>query len=121
MDDFGQRVWILGMSLQGSKSEGEWRTFLFEATRFLGMDPAGLPGIWRYPFKGKGGNGMTMMQPITESFLALDTWPDHNGVYLLINSCKKFDERQVLHWLEVDQGLVVLDSLSGSLGLVGAI
>ena len=34
---------------------------------------------------------MTAVQPITESFIALDTWPDHDGAYLFVCSCRKFD------------------------------
>ena len=30
------------------------------------------------------------MLPITESFLALDTWADHKGAYLFVCSCRSF-------------------------------
>ena len=121
MDDLGQRIWLLALSLQGSKSEEEWGTLVWDAVKLLEMDPVGQPEFRHYPIGGKGGTGMTIFQPITESFLALDTWPDFDGAYLLVNSCKKFDDRQLVHWLEVDQGLVVIDTMSGSLGLACAV
>jgi S-adenosylmethionine/arginine decarboxylase-like enzyme len=118
-EEFGRRIWVLSLSLRGTKTEPQWRTFLWDAAKLMNMNATGLPQTWRYPVNDKGGNGLTMVQPITESFLTIDTWPDHDGVYFAINSCKKFDERQVVHWLEVDQELVVIDSMSGSLSLPG--
>jgi hypothetical protein len=34
---------------------------------------------------------MTACQPLTESFIVLDTWDQHDGAYLHISSCQKFD------------------------------
>lgn len=41
-----------------------------------------------YPIDGRGGVGFTIFQPITESFIVIDAWPDLGGGYLMICSCK---------------------------------
>lgn len=56
----------------------------------MGMSPVADPAIWHYPIHGAGGNGFTIIQPITDSFLALDVWPHHDGAYLFICSCVPF-------------------------------
>jgi S-adenosylmethionine/arginine decarboxylase-like enzyme len=87
----GRRMHTQGVVLRGQKTEDEWRFFLRQCAIGMKMEPAGKAAVWHYPVDGKGGSGMTMLQPITESFLALDTWPDHTGAYLFIASCRKFD------------------------------
>ena len=86
----GRRMFFRGVVLHGVMDEREWRKFLIEAAEAMGMSPAGKAASWEYPLHGKGGTGHTICQPLTDSFLALDTWPDHGGVYLLIASCKPF-------------------------------
>jgi S-adenosylmethionine/arginine decarboxylase-like enzyme len=90
--EFGKTLSQRGVALRVSTAvdEADWRVFLCECAAALGMSPCGDPGVWRYPVDGKGGLGMTIMQPITESFLAIDTWPDHDGAYLIIASCRRF-------------------------------
>jgi hypothetical protein len=92
MTEFGRRIYTQNVVLRGSLSEVQWRYFLVRAVQALGMTPAGAPAVWRYPTEdGKGGNGMTACQPLTESFIVLDTWDQHDGAYLHISSCQKFD------------------------------
>lgn len=88
--DLGRRMHARGWVLRGRLSLPRWRGFLIECAAALGMEPAGEAATWKYPFKGKGGSGHTVVQPITESFLALDTWPDHDGAYLFVCSCRDF-------------------------------
>lgn len=105
-DDLGKRLFTTGLTLRGRLTVSAWRVFLDELTRAMGMAVAGDPATWYYPLEdGKGGTGMTMIQPITESFLALDTWPDHGGAYLMICSCKSFN-------------LADVDRVCGSHGLI---
>ncbi|MGD0420562.1 MAG: S-adenosylmethionine decarboxylase [Xanthobacteraceae bacterium] len=90
-DELGRRMFMRGIALHGALDELEWRRLLLHAATALGMSPVGVAAAWRYPLKdGSGGNGTTMVQPITESFLALDTWPDLGGAYLFVCSCKPF-------------------------------
>ena len=94
--EFGRRMHTQGIVLRGRLSEDRWLEFLAACTAALGMSPTGAPALWRYPTEdGKGGEGMTICQPITESFLALDTWGAHDGAYLFVCSCKKFSLTQI--------------------------
>ena len=80
-----------GMVLRGRMTIPRWKNFLVETAEAMGMSPVGQPAVWQYPTPGgAGGNGFTIVQPITESFLALDAWPDHDGAYLFIASCREF-------------------------------
>lgn len=88
----GEHMHSFGVVLRGELSESKWLCFLHTLTEAIGMTAAGAPAVWHYPMHGKGGNGTTIVLPITESFLALDTWPDHRGAYLFICSCKPFDQ-----------------------------
>jgi hypothetical protein len=90
-DLVGARLFLHGIVLQGHRSLREWQKFLRLCSRELGMKTAGKASIWRYPTAaGAGGIGMTIVQPITESFLLLDTWPDLGGAYLVVASCRPF-------------------------------
>lgn len=94
--------------LKGTLAPHEWRHFLKKCTKAMGMAPAGKAATWKYPTAdGKGGVGFTIVQPITESFLALDAWPDFDGAYLMVASCRKFaiskiTETALLFGLDVD-------------------
>ncbi len=100
MPDFGRHMHTQGAVLKGVLSETHWRAFLMRCALDMGMTSAGEPATYRYPMDGKGGNGLTIMQPITESFLVIDTWPDHDGAYLHISSCKPFALRQIMGALD---------------------
>lgn len=81
---------VCGVTLTGKLNIFQWKALLNELTRAMNMTPVHRPAVWNYPVAGAGGNGMTMVQPITESFLALDTWEDFGGAYLFICSCRDF-------------------------------
>src|SRR5437764_6952631 len=96
----GRSMHFHGFSLAGMLSLERWESLLNDVTNALEMKPAGIPAVWNYPMTcGAGGNGSTMIQPITESFVALDTWPDHNGAYLLVCSCRNFRADAVMRVL----------------------
>lgn len=86
----GRRMYARGIVLRGRLKLPEWKRFLVECAEALQMSPVGDAAVWKYPIGGAGGNGYTVVQPITESFLALDTWPDHDGAYLFVCSCKEW-------------------------------
>ena len=90
MPELGRRMYAQNIVLRGCLDESEWLSFLSACAEAMNMSAAGIPGVWRYPVDGKGGTGVTIVQPITESFLVVDTWPDHDGAYMHVASCKRF-------------------------------
>ena len=98
----GERMHAYGAVLQGfpnlglgHKQEHRWLSFLHHVAKAIGMTAIDEPAVWTYPLQGKGGSGQTIMLPITESFLALDTWSDHRGAYLFVCSCRPFDHATI--------------------------
>jgi S-adenosylmethionine/arginine decarboxylase-like enzyme len=102
-DQFSMNVEVLGrcmyqhsFTLSGVLSKVQWLLFMRGLTRVMGMKAVGKASIWDYPAGGMGGTGQTIVQPITDSFLAVDTWPDHKGAYLVICSCRPFNPHKVI-------------------------
>ncbi len=93
--ELGRQMYSGALVLRGKMEVKRWRRFLNKAAGALGMSPAGKDAIWHYPVSGKGGNGDTICQPITESFLVLDTWPDFRGAYLFVCSCRPFEPEKL--------------------------
>ena len=86
----GARMHSAGIVLKGALTELRWMELLHAIANAIGMEAVGQPKVWTYPFEGKGGCGQTFLLPITESFLALDTWSDHDGAYLFVCSCRGY-------------------------------
>lgn len=106
----GAEMHVAAFSVVGVMAENQWREFLATLAGALGMTVCAAPAQWAYPMDGRGGNGLTIVQPITESFIAVETWPDHAGAYLFVVSCKPISHKSVFHVvsefeLEVRQGL----------------
>jgi S-adenosylmethionine/arginine decarboxylase-like enzyme len=95
MDALGSRMHSFGVVLKGSLPTAGWVNFLHAVAKAIHMSAVADPKVWSYPVNGKGGVGQTIVMPITESFLALDTWPDHRGSYLFVCSCRNFDEDEI--------------------------
>jgi hypothetical protein len=91
----GRRMHTAGVVLHGSLPGERWMLLLQTIAKAIGMSPVGQPAVWTYPVDGKGGQGSTIVLPITESFLALDTWPDFEGAYLLLCSCRPYHTADV--------------------------
>ena len=105
----GTRMFSRGIVLKGKMATTRWQHFLRATAEALGMSPVDDPAMWKFPIAdGKGGHGFTICQPITESFLILDVWTEHDGAYLFVCSCKTFavqNIRDVAHHF----GLVTRD------------
>jgi hypothetical protein len=86
----GARMHSLGMVVRGTLSRERWIEMLHAVARAVGMTPVGKETVCYYPVDGKGGTGQTIFLPITESFLILDTWSDHDGAYLFVCSCRPY-------------------------------
>ena len=94
-ETLGRVMYSRGIVLRGKMTALRWQRFLVEAAEAMGMAPVAEAAVWRYPIAGAGGNGATIIQPITESFLAVDIWPDHDGAYLFVCSCRPFSPSQL--------------------------
>lgn len=86
----GKRMHSCGIVLRGALHDLTWLELLHALAAAIGMTAVGQPKVWTYPLEGKGGTGQTILLPITESFLALDTWSDHDGAYLFVCSCRPY-------------------------------
>lgn len=91
----GAEICHQGIALSGDVTSEEWIKFLSACIPALGMTSAGDHKVWNYPVGGKGGQGMTVVMPLTESFLALDTYDNHCGAYLFVASCRPFSRSQI--------------------------
>jgi hypothetical protein len=92
----GRVMYARSVVLVGALTSENWKGLLTTVIGAMKMTKVtDEPVVFDYPVDGKGGTGQTMMQPITESFVVLDTWPDHDGAYLFIASCREYDRREL--------------------------
>ncbi|MDD3580800.1 MAG: hypothetical protein PHW74_07255 [Desulfobacca sp.] len=49
---------------------------------------------------GSGGNGVTVVQFLVESFAVIDAWDDLDHFFVIINSCRPFDCRVAGDYLQ---------------------
>ena len=94
---FGTKMRVVVLAVKGKVSESVGADMVEELVSVLGMSKAPGSSLCKYPVDGKGGSGYTMFQPITESFIAFDSWPDLSGGYLVICSCGSLDITSVLN------------------------
>ncbi len=112
----GMRIHTTGIALIGKMSIQRWKELLAAITDAIGMTKVYDPACWTYPVAGKGGVGNTICAPMTESFIALDTWPENNGAYLLIVSCKPFNPKNI-YPVFLTFGLTLHQHVATELGL----
>jgi hypothetical protein len=84
---------------------------------FVGMDTAGMEAtICEYPLPdGRGGVGVTVFQPLVESFVVADSWPDLEDsqgrpiprAYICLGSCKRYNTEAVSAFLAKELGPVI--------------
>ncbi|MDD3494224.1 MAG: hypothetical protein PHZ19_12090 [Candidatus Thermoplasmatota archaeon] len=91
----GLRKYVALYSIRGWTTPAQGRELVNWVVQRIGMDAAGQePQVWLYPVehegRAKGGVGHTLVQPITESVVYEDAWPELGGYYLLIASCRRF-------------------------------
>jgi hypothetical protein len=87
VDILGEEMRVLVVVVKGDVSEESGMKLVKELVTEIGMTIAPEQLMCRYPVNGKGGFGYTFFQPLTESFVAFDSWPDLGGGYLFICSC----------------------------------
>jgi hypothetical protein len=75
----------------------EMKGVLLQVIAFVGMTPARGPRVDWYPFEGKGGQGYTLYQPLTESFITADVYEKNlegkpvNQTEIILASCRGYD------------------------------
>ena len=112
-DNLGSRLLLASFAVKGAVTRDFAAGIMQALIDAIGVSPAHSPIIYPYPVDGKGGTGFTVIQPITESFLAVDAWPDHGGAYVVVASCKWFDAELVKQTLR-GLGLQILgDNVAG--------
>jgi len=116
----GLNLKISGYRVQGKASRREFKRILLEVVNLINMTPAGKPKVWSFPWysrfwqrivawivwlataktlPGLGGAGLTIIQPLVESFALVDYWRDHGHWFLVIGSCRPYEVRQVVNFL----------------------
>ena len=124
--DFGKRTWNLDVMVSGRFTLQELLEGRRRLVNYLGMDMAGMsPDVRTYPLPdGRGGEGLTIMQPfvetllhqlLTTSFMIFDVWPEHFTI--TIKSCIQFSAEAVCSEISRVFG-EVLDCHSWTLGSV---
>jgi len=131
ISDFGRRTWNLDVQIAGNRTKEQFCADQELLVDFLDMDRAGMdPDVRSYPLPdGRGGEGLTIMQPyveperrtfhqpLTTSFLIIDSWPEH--FTLTIKSCVEFSAAAVLEELRRLYGReAILDCHAWTLGQV---
>jgi hypothetical protein len=113
----GQNLYVTGWCVECDLSPQGVEAALTHLVEQIRMDTGGLPAqVWKFPVAGKGGTGVTAVQPLVESFnlgyrpagAAIgDTWTDHNHCFFVIASCRPYDIRTVGDWLHAFIGRVI--------------
>lgn len=115
-ETLGTKMRIAGFGCLGKVPADRLAHILSQLVALVGMSTGGMePKTWSYPLPdGRGGTGETAVQPLVESFLALDTWPTlvHKGkgvpkVYVILASCCPFSIDAVCAYLSKEIGPVV--------------
>ena len=74
--------------------------FIQILVRKIEMDTVGSAITYCYPLDHKGGGvGVTIFQPIAQSYIAIDTYPEYCHANLHIYSCKKYNHNEVLEFV----------------------
>lgn len=95
--EFGSRMHVAAFALLGNIDSEMCLMIDREVVNAIGMNMTGLaPTIWKFPTAdGKGGEGATVVESLTESFVAWDYWTQLGGTYFFVVSCKKYDVEMV--------------------------
>lgn|SRR5512135_758267 len=84
----------------------EMRRLALDLIERIGMTPARSHPLDDYPYRGSGGNGYTLFQPLTESYLVADVYYDRKETEILISTCmpERLDVDSVVEFLNVEIG-----------------
>lgn len=108
--NLGERMWVAGFKITGDIDLEAAEDIAAALIKTLGLSPA--PGVHALSYPtgdGKGGVGFTLFQPITESFIVVDSYPELKTAYVLVSSCVGFEHAKVqqaigeLGWKIIDE------------------
>jgi len=111
----GTRLYVAGFALLGYRPPADMAWVLQQVVALVGMQTGGLePKVWSYPLPdGAGGLGETICQPLVESFIVSDAWPElkvkgrkMRKTYVVMASCRQFNPQAVAAYLEKEVGKV---------------
>lgn len=88
MSDFGRRTYVSGFAFHGSTDPEAVSHLVLKVIADIGMTPIFDKKIFEWT---EDGVGYIHVQCLYESCVIADVWPKHNGGYLLVVSCKKYD------------------------------
>lgn len=91
----GERLDVVAFTIKGDTSKFGCIKLVNEIIKAVGMKKVHYPTCYKYPVDGLGGWGFSYIQPITESFIAFDSWSDFKGAYLIICSCRTVNLNKV--------------------------
>ena len=91
----GERLDVVALTLKGDSGAPAAIELVDSVVDVLGMHKVHKPTWYHYPVNDTGGKGFTYIQPITESFIAFDSWSDFNGGYLIMCSCRTINLNKV--------------------------
>jgi|GEM_PF-6131126 len=107
MTILGEKKQIEGWTCRGWMSHERMSEIVDFLIRSIGMEPGRECRIDHYPYKGKGGAGYTLYQPLTDSWAVADIYTDLNQTKFTLASCKPFQNEIVCDLLEVLIGPVI--------------
>lgn len=96
MSKLGSNMTVAAFTVKGNVHRLAAQRVVESVVKTLKMNKAHEPVWYHYPVNNCGGTGFTLIQPITESFIAFDAWPDFKGAYVVICSCKPVDIDKVM-------------------------
>lgn len=96
-NELGKGIQVAAFALQGSVELADAVRLVESVSDTLNVKRVYSNTLCQYPTpEGGGGKGYTLFQPITESFIAIDAWEDHGGLYLFVVSCVPFEVARLL-------------------------
>ena len=93
----GDKLQLSAFTIRGHLTFNNCGKLMDDIITKIGMTVAHGSTVCHYPVAGKGGTGWSIFQPITESFLVLDVWPEADipHAFLVVASCKPFKNNDV--------------------------
>lgn len=91
----GERLDVVALTIKGNTSEKSAVELVDKIVDVLCMNKVHKPTWYHYPVNNTGGVGFTYIQPISESFIAWDSWSDFKGGYLIMCSCRTINLNRV--------------------------